>query len=47
MDLIGLHKNVTQSNLNLKIVELKALWELLSDAKLVDLALRCNFFSYN
>ena len=44
MDLIGLHKNVTKSNLNPKIGEVKAQWELLSDAKLVDLAFRSNFF---
>ena len=43
MDLIGLHKNVTQNNLNLKTDEVKVQWELLSDAKLVDLAPRRNF----
>ena len=44
MDLFGLHENVTWSKLNLKFGEVKAQWELLSDAKLVDLALRSNFF---
>ena len=44
MILLDYKKNVTESNLNIKIGEVKAQWELLSDAKLVDLSLRSKFF---